>query len=394
MALRGDAGVAMVKGAAWRVGFFTLVGLGLLALAVVLAGGHFFVPRERALMRFGSSVYGLQVGAAVVFRGVRVGQITAVELAPATPGAVAIPVTAEFERAALESLLGPGAAEARRGGTRLVPALVARGLVARLATQSLLTGQLYVDLDIGAARVAGAPGGSASSASAAPASTSSPVTSPNAPAAPVTSLASRGDDLPEIPTAPSQLQSLQAQLEGLDLAQIGRDLSAITASLRQVLGGPEPARVLARAADAAQSLQRLADRLEREVGPLSRSAQGAFGEGQRAAGVVSQSASQLARSADEVARQVGTAASQLQGQAGALSASGVAALAQVQRSAEAVAQAAEALRGAAGEGSGLRISAERALVDVSNAARSLRELADLLERHPETLLRGRTEAPR
>lgn len=373
-----------MKGAAWRVGLFTLVGLGLLALAVVLAGGHFFVARERALMRFGSSVYGLQAGAAVVFRGVRVGQITAVDLAPASPGAVAIPVTAEFERAALRSLLGEAAAEAERSGSKLVTALVARGLVARLATQSLLTGQLYVDLDIEPART-GRPSGAGAGAEAGPGTAATRAASA-ATAAP--------SDLPVIPTAPSQLQSLQAQLEGLDLGQVGRDLAAITASLRQVLAGPEPGRLLARAADAAQSLQRLADRLEREVGPVSRAAQGAFGEGQRAAVAVGQGASQLARSADQVAVQVAAAASQLQGQVGALSGAGVSALAQVQRSADAVAVAADTLRGAAGDGSDLRVGAERALADVSKAARALRELAETLERHPDALLRGREEGPR
>lgn len=239
-----------MKGAAWRVGLFTLVGLGLLALAVVLAGGHFFVARESALMRFGTSVYGLQVGAPVVFRGVRVGQIVAVDLAPAGPGGVAIPVTAEFERSALRDLLGPGAAEAGTAtkGSGLVTALVARGLVARLATQSLLTGQLYVDLDIETPR-------QPSAAAARPGADAAP-----GPAMPVPAAAGA---LPVIPTAPSQLQSLQSQLEGLDLAQIGRDLSAITTSLRQLLAGPEPARVLGRAADAAQALQRLAEQIGR-----------------------------------------------------------------------------------------------------------------------------------
>lgn len=378
-----------MKGAAWRVGLFTLVGLGLLSLAVVLAGGHFFVARESAVMRFGTSVYGLQVGAPVVFRGVRVGQIVAVDLAPAGPAGVAIPVTAEFERSALRNLLGSSAAEggAATKGPGLVTALVARGLVARLATQSLLTGQLYVDLDIEAPRASGASGARPGAASA-PASATAPP-----PASAVASATQNEGALPVIPTAPSQLQSLQAQLEGLDLGQIGRDLSAITASLRQLLAGPEPARVLGRAADAAQSLQRLAERIEREVGPLSRSAQAALGEGQRAAGAVGQGASQLARSADQVAQQVASAASQVQGQVGALSGAGLVTLAQVQRSAEAVAQAAEALRGAAGDESSLRINADRALADVSNAARALRELAEVLERHPEALLRGRGGTP-
>lgn len=361
--LRGIRG-----GAAWRVGLFTLVGLALLALAVVLAGGHWFVPREAALMRFRTSVYGLQVGAPVVFRGVRVGQVMAVDLAPVEPGGIAVPVRVEFERALLRNLLGPpavasAAAAGGSTGARLVPALLARGLVAKLAMQSLLTGQLYVDLDLDPARAA-ALRAEARQAEAGPAAGA----------------------LPVIPTVPSPLQSLQAQLEGLDLGQIGRDMSALTASLRQLLGGPEPARMVSQLADAAQALQRLAIRLEREVPPLARSAQAAFGEGQRAAGSVG-------RSAEQIAQQVGAAASQVQGQVGSVSAAGVTALAQVQRSAEALRLAAEALRGATAEDSSLRLNADRALADVSRAARSLRDLAELLERHPDVLLRGKAGPP-
>lgn len=362
--MRGLRGVR--GGAAWRVGLFTLVGLALLALAVVLAGGHWFVPREAALLRFRTSVYGLQVGAPVVFRGVRVGQVTAVDLAPAGPGGIAIPVKVEFERALLRNLLGPAAAASGATGSdgaRLLPALLARGLVAKLAMQSLLTGQLYVDLDLDPAR-----------AGAIRAQEREPEAMPAAGA------------LPVIPTVPSQLQSLQAQLEGLDLGQIGRDLSALTTSLRQLLAGPEPTRMVTQLADAAQALQRLAVRLEREVPPLARSAQAAFGEGQRAA-------SSVGRSAEQLAQQVGAAASQVQGQVGAVSAAGVTTLVQVQRSAEALRLAAEALRGTAAEDSSLRLNADRALADVSRAARSLRELAELLERHPEALLRGKAETP-
>lgn len=365
----------MTKGAAWRVGLFGLVGLALLALAIVLAGGQFFVAREAAVMRFTTSVYGLQVGAPVVFRGVRLGQITAVELSPAGPAGVDIPVTAEFERALLRTLAGSAG-----GGGALIPELVARGLVARLATQSLLTGQLYVDLDIDGAR-----------ARAAVATAADPAAS--AAALPPARGLRDPSGLPLIPTLPSQMQSLQAQLEGLDLGQIGRDLAASTAALRQLLSGPEPARLLARSADAAQSLQRLAERLEREVGPLSRSAQGAFGEGQRAASAVGQGAEQAAQSARQAAQQVGAAASAAQAQLAALAAAGVPALVQVQRSADTVAQAAEAVRALAGEDSATRAGAERALADVSRAARALRDLAEMLERHPEALIRGRAATP-
>jgi paraquat-inducible protein B len=340
------------------VGLFALAGLALLALVVVVVGGRWLAASERAVMRFENSVFGLQVGAPVVFRGVRLGQVGAIGLAPTGAGAVAIPVTVEFDRALLRDLLGV----AGHPPESAVTALVARGLVARLAMQSLLTGQLYVDLDLDAARAAATAG-----APALPASRRDPVA---------------GADLPVIPTAPTRLQTLQAQLEGLDLAQVGRDLAAVAALSRRLLEGPDVARVLARTADAAQALERLLLRLEREVAPLSRSAQGTLAESQRAMQALGQGALQVAQ-----------AASQAQAQVQALGAAGVPMAAEVQRSAAELGRAAAALREAAAEDSALRLHADRALQDVARAARALRELGELIERHPDALLRGREVAP-
>jgi len=78
---------------AWRVGLFALLGLALL-LAAIIGSTRWFAATESASMRFDSSVFGLQVGAPVVFRGVRIGQVTAFGLAPLGPGGVSVPVTA------------------------------------------------------------------------------------------------------------------------------------------------------------------------------------------------------------------------------------------------------------------------------------------------------------
>ncbi|MDP2005661.1 MAG: MlaD family protein [Rubrivivax sp.] len=365
--------------AAWRVGLFALLGLVLLAVTTVLATGGWFAASERAVMRFDSSVFGLQTGAPVVFRGVRVGQVTAIGFAPAAPGAsaapggLAVPVTAEFDRDLVRELQaaagGTGTAAraagaaasaavatASVGSNTAVKALVARGLVARLALQSLLTGQLYVDLDFDA----------------------------DSAALPLAAALSPGG-LPLIPTTATRLQTLQAQLEGLDLAQIGRDVAAVAASARQLLAGPEPARALARTADAAQALEKLALRLERDIAPLARAAQGSFTEGRRAL----QDLGAGARQFGVAAQQVAGAASQVQ----ALARGGTPVLAEVQRAAAELGRAAASLRAAAGEDSALRGEAERALQDVSRAARALREVGETLERHPDALLRGRASPP-
>ena len=331
------------RGAAWRVGAFAVAGLAALATAVVLVGGRWFAAREQAVLSFQSSVYGLNAGAPVVLRGVRVGPVVAVGLAPAGPQGLSMPVTAEFDREQLAGVLGPAAAAGP-----LVPQLVAQGLVGRLATQSLLTGLLYVDLDLDPARrIAGA-----------------------VPAAVA--------GLPRIPTEATRLQTLQAQLEGLDLAQIGRDLAQIASSTRALLADAQGQKLLARAADALQSVQALARRVEAEVGPLARSTEATLAEARR----------QLARSGsavDQAAIQVAAAASQVQALGGDIAP----AARSLRQAGEEITRTASVLREAAAEDSALRLGSERALQDLSRAARSLRELGDLLERHPDALLRGR-----
>ena len=54
-----------MNAAAWRVGALALTGIVLLGLAIAAVGGQWFSPRDRAVMRFERSVYGLTPGAPV-----------------------------------------------------------------------------------------------------------------------------------------------------------------------------------------------------------------------------------------------------------------------------------------------------------------------------------------
>jgi paraquat-inducible protein B len=333
-----------MKSAAWRVGLFALAGLVLLVLAV-LGGGPWFKATERATMRFDSSVFGLQEGAPLVLRGVRVGQVTSVSLAPGGANGVAVPVLAELDRALLVRLLAAGSPD----GEPALPQLIAQGLFAKLALQSLLTGQLYVDLDIDPARPAPPP--------------------------------QPADGPPLIPTRVNPLQSLQAQIEKLDVAQLGQDLSELARSARELMAGPQPLRTLQRAADAAAAIEQLAQRLQTELVPLAAPAR--------------QTLAQTRRTMQQLglgAQQVGDAASSLQAQARGLGDAAQPLLADLRRSADELARAATALRESVAADSTLRQGAERTLHDVSAAARALRELSEAIDRNPELLLRGRADA--
>jgi len=340
---------------ALRLGLFALVGLGLGVLAVVLLGGRWLTASEVAEMRFERSVYGLQVGAPVVLRGVRVGQVTAVGLAPAGPGGLAMPVTAELDRSLLQGLLGA----THSAGSPAVPALLQQGLVARLSTQSLLTGLLYVDLDLDPQRARALAG---------PTAGSRPAGAP-----------------PLIPTEATRLQTLQAQLEGLDLARIGQDLGAVAASARQLLADPQAQRALVQASQAALAVQALAQRMEREVGPLSQATRATLAEGRQAA----QAWTPVARQVGEAAAQAGTAASQVQ----TLAAAGVPLVGQLQGTAAELSRTAATLREVTEADSPLRQQTERTLQEVARAARALRELSEMIEQQPDALVRGRAPAP-
>ena len=188
------------------------------------------------------------------------------------------------------------------------------------------------------------------------------------------------------------MQSLQSQLEGLDLAQIGRDLAAVAGSARQLLADPAAALLLQRGADAAGQVQQLAQALQHDLVPLARDAQATLAESRRTLALLAPVAGQVGAAASQVggaAAQVGAAASQTQ----ALVAAGQPLLAEVQRMAAELGQAALVLRTAAAEDSALRLNTDRALQDVGRAARALRELGELLQRQPDALLRGRSEAP-
>lgn len=331
--------------AAWRVGLFVLLGTAVLVLAVLWVARDWLGATERVQLRFEGSVWGLQAGAPVVLRGVRVGQVTHIGLDGAEGG---VPVTAQLDRAALAPLLPAGHAGA------LAPALVQRGLVATLATQSLLTGLLYVDLAFDPARAGGVP-----------------------PAA----------DPPQIPTRPTVLSTLQRQLASVDLGQLGADLQAVVAAARRTMAQPEAEQALVRAGRAAAALEALAVQLQKDWPPLARSATGVL-DGSRTA------LRELAPAAAQAARDVSAAASAAGGAARGLGDDGRAALAAVQKAGDELARAAQQLGTLTAADGALAQDTQRALADVSRAARALRELADLLERHPDALLRGREEPAR
>ena len=193
------------------VGGFILSGLALGIAAILLFGGtHLFSPTVHAVVYFRESVANLNVGAPVTFRGVRVGAVTGIAVnLDMTDFTARIPVYLDLMPSAI--FLENGIAG--RTDTDFVRLLKA-GLRAQLNMQSLITGQLRIDLDI----------------------------QPGIAEPPVI-----GDgDRAEIPSIPSRLKTLEGEVSELPLKEM-------IENARQALA----------------AIQQVADDLPRRVGPLA-----------------------------------------------------------------------------------------------------------------------------
>ena len=327
-----------------RIGLFALGGLALLVAAVVVVfGGRLFAATEQAVMHFRGSVYGLQAGSPVVFRGVRLGSVRSVGVVYAQ-GQFTVPVAVELDPALIRTL-GPAAADEP---ALSLATLVQQGLTGQLATHSLLTGQLYIDLDL-------RPGGK-------------PV------------LRDAQGRL-EIPTTPTRFQSLQDQLDRVDLAKMTDDLSSTLAAARQLITGPELQQTLNELAQTAGALKRLSATLDQRLPRLADAAQGTLAEASQASARLGSAADRFGGAADRV----GSAAARAE----SLLAPDSRVVASVQQAADELTRAAAALRAAAGDDSTTVQGVQRAMADLARAARAVRELADTLEQQPQSLIRGK-----
>ena len=131
------------------IGGFVLGAIAVVVAAVAVFGSGKFLSRHpRAVAFFQGNIQGLTVGSIVTLRGVEVGAVTAVQLElNVKEMEPIIPVYMEFDPDRLKIPRGTFT-EAELRTQEPLKLAIAKGLHARLATQSLVTGQLIVDLNL------------------------------------------------------------------------------------------------------------------------------------------------------------------------------------------------------------------------------------------------------
>jgi paraquat-inducible protein B len=260
-----------------------------------------YLNKERFLMYFGGSVRGLAIGAPVESRGIKVGQVLDIQLQlNADTAEFQIPVLVEIEP---ERIVVVGD-QLRLTAGNAVERLVERGLRAQLKSGSLITGQLYVDLDF------------------------HPADRPQA--------VWNGKGFRIFPTVPAALDALTDKLVGildtiaaLPLAQIGNDMRDAIAGAKAVLAS-----------------RALLDAVQ-ELDPTLKAVRKA------AAGFDADLMPKVALALDQVRATLKSA------------------------------------DGLVAPDSATAVELRRLMQELGTAARSVRNMADYLERHPEALIKGK-----
>ena len=224
--------------------------------------------------------------------------------------------------------------------------LIKQGLRAQLQTQSLLTGQLLVYLDY----------------------------FPNSPI----ELTHLDPAVPEIPTVPTTLARLQARLEAflnkldqVNLDQLTVALTETMQSVRVLIGSPEVKAAVISANNALQSADLALRNADRIIKGFDKKLDAV---GDEASATLAQTRKLIADTQKILGR--------LDAQIDPLSSS-------LRSTSDSATETFRSVDRAVAGDSRLGYEMIRALRDVADAARSLKTLADYLERHPDALLRGK-----
>ena len=126
------------------IGVFVVGSIAMLIAAVIIFGsGDLFKERIKFVMFFEDSVKGLAVGAPVIWRGVQVGSVSSIVL-QANPKnlTIDVPVVIEFDPDRIEI-----EGKRSRNPSEELKRLIAKGLRARMAIQSFVTGSSMIQIE-------------------------------------------------------------------------------------------------------------------------------------------------------------------------------------------------------------------------------------------------------
>lgn len=302
----------MKKASPTLIGVFVLGAIVLALGGVIIFGsGKFFEKRTRIIMYFEGSVNGLSVGAPLKFKGVPIGAVAEIRLiVDQEENIVAIPVVAEIDDGKVATDLGT----TLDLNDQNIGELVTAGLRATLESQSLVTGLLFVGLDI--------------------------VPDSGATTLPISS------QYPQIPTLPSTFEQFSAtltevlkQVRQVNFKHLGDGITQTVDGLNKIVNSPEIADTIQELDQTLVAMRQAIEEINSAVGPVAQNVEDATKEATKVL--------------DTLRHTIETAQALIQPDAP------------------------------------LAYELEQTIKDVGDAARALKQLADLVDEQPTVLLYGK-----
>jgi len=309
------------------IGVFVLGALVLAVIALVIFGsGKFFERRITYVMYFDGSVKGLNIGSPVVFRGVKIGSVKDIELkADAKDFKVFIPVYVQVEPQKVTVIKGAP------GHGQYIEELIKQGLRAQLEMQSIVTGQLMINVDF----------------------------FPDKPAR----FVGLDSKYPEIPTISSPLDEMLKTAQELPLKELFDRLLKSIAGIEKITNSPQMTASLDSLSESLKESRKILTKIDHEIGPMMTSLK-------------------------EASSSIKTIADKSEGVPAAVEKT----LATAQNALKQAEKTFLSVQNLASNNSVLVYQVDTALEEVSRASRSVRSLSDYLYRHPESLITGKKPA--
>lgn len=313
------------------IGGFVLGAVVLVLAAVVfLSSRGWFLERDRFSVYFPGSVRGLNPGAPVTFRGIKIGQVSEVQAVltgkPDPP--IQIEVVIDFVGSVVKVPPGVPNPFASLTTRDLAKALIERGIRGKLQSQSLLTGQKYIDFDF----------------------------LPEDPAR-LSGLSPRYPELPTVPTALERLgnkaEEFTNKLADLPLDQMLEDVRRAIASLRALFESEDLKSTLSGARRVTSELGQTLTETRATLADTRKLVDTLGGEVKDTASEARQTIRQAREALDRAERTMGTLDSTLQGTDEA------------------------------------RVRASQTLEELDRTLKAMRNLVDYVQTHPEAVVLGK-----
>jgi paraquat-inducible protein B len=321
------------------IGAFVLAALALAVAAIVIFGsGKFFAKTYQYVAFFQGSVKGLRVGAPVVFRGVKIGEVTKMMIyAHRGEQSYEIPVILEIEAKNFQSI-----GSKIKDKKQYLQDIIKKGLRAQLQMQSIVTGQLMINIDF----------------------------YPNSPVKLVgTQKIDIAKGVMEIPTIQATLQKLEKTLEEVPIGEMVKSVNNSLKAIEALVTSEELPKSLHYFKQTMKDMRDLVRHVDQKIDPLSADLDQTLKDAQSLLRNVDSHVDPLAVSIKNTAAAARPAVNE------------------VERAFANIASLTD-------KGSEERKQLDRTLKEFQAAARSIKVWAEYLERHPEALIRGKGKSKR